>query len=408
MNVPYRLGSPLADDVWRAVKLRTIFECCKWDVQSEDHCVLAQFPLLIEASPWQELCVISTALSAELTAAERELLGRSDLHARLGLPKDLRREFARLAEPTPGAARVMRFDFHFTDEGWRISEVNADVPGGFIESSGFTQLMAAHYPGTTAPPDPADAYARALANQFGAGAVVALVHATAYADDSQVMQFLGKRIAAQGLRAIMASPTHVSWDQGHASISSSFAESRLDALVRFFPAEWLPVLPAKSQWRPFCTRSRTPISNPVSAVLVQSKRFPLVWDHLSTSLPTWRAVLPETRCPSILSARQLKEWVVKPALGRVGEDVAIAGATTERSLEQIHKAAKRRSSAWVAQRRFTALPISNGDREYYPCIGVFTIDGNVVGAYGRIGRKPLIDGDAQDIAVLIVPNGGRA
>ena len=36
----------------------------------------------------------------------------------------------------------MRFDFHFTRDGWRISEVNSDVPGGLNESSGFERLMA--------------------------------------------------------------------------------------------------------------------------------------------------------------------------------------------------------------------------------------------------------------------------
>jgi len=36
----------------------------------------------------------------------------------------------------------MRFDFHWTTEGFRISEVNADVPGGFSESSAFPALMA--------------------------------------------------------------------------------------------------------------------------------------------------------------------------------------------------------------------------------------------------------------------------
>ena len=96
---------------------------------------MAEFPLLIAESRWQELGTLAEALSRELADAERELLRRRDLQAKLGLPEALREEFGRLGEPTPGIARVMRFDFHFTDEGWRISEVNADVPGGFIEAS---------------------------------------------------------------------------------------------------------------------------------------------------------------------------------------------------------------------------------------------------------------------------------
>lgn len=406
MNVPYQLGDPLPDPIWRKVKFRTVFECCKWDVQSEDHCVLAEFPLLLAESTWQELRATAEALSRELASAECELLRRRDLHASLGLPRALREEFGRMAEPTPGVARVMRFDFHFTDEGWRISEVNADVPGGFIEASGFTQLMASHYPGTVAPADPAGTYARRLATELGPEAVVGLVHATAYSDDRQVMQFLGKRMQDRGLRPMLASPAHIYWDEGGAKIASSFTKGRLDAIVRFFPSEWLPTLQVKSQWTPFFAEGRTRISNPASAVLVQSKRFPLVWDSLATNLRTWRAMLPETVCPSTVG--ELRDWVVKPALGRVGEDIAILGVTPERKMQLIHKAAKRRPWQWAAQRKFNAVPVCGKKGSYFPSIGVFTIDGAAAGVYARIGRKPLIDDEAQDIAVLIMAGGGKA
>ena len=405
MNLPYQLGPRLSDAVWQKVKFRTVFACCKWDIQSEDHCVLADFPLLITESAWKELRSIAQALSSEVIAAECELLRRPDLHGKLGLPKSLREQFARLDEPSVGIARIMRFDFHFTADGWRISEVNADVPGGFIEASGFTRQMAAHYPGTSAPPDPAAAYARNLSSQLGKDAFVGMIHATAYSDDRQVMQFLGTRMAEVGLRTIPASPAHVRWNDKRASISSSHLEARLHAIVRFFPAEWLPILRNKSQWTGFFSGSRTPISNPASAVLVQTKRFPLVWNSLSTRMPTWRSTLPETICPSV-AGRDLTDWVVKPALGRVGEDIAISGVTPEDKLRRIHEAAQRRPAQWVAQRRFSVTPVLNGDGSYYPSIGVFTLDGTVAGAYARIARKPLIDDEAQDVAVLIVNGGG--
>ena len=407
MKIPYSLGNPLPDATWQKIKFRTVFECCKWDVQSEDHCVLAEFPLLMTESGWRELATLAEALSRELADAERELVRRRDLHSRLGLPKALREEFSRLAEPTPGVARVMRFDFHFTGEGWRISEVNADVPGGFIEASGFTRLMADQYPGTTAPPDPASAYARRLAAECGNDAVVAMAHATAYSDDRQVMEYLGKRMAEHGLRTILVSPEHIRWDGDRASVSLSFAKSRLDAIVRFFPAEWLPALRSKSQWKSFLWGGRTPVSNPASALLVQTKRFPLAWEGLSTDLPTWRKLLPQTVCPSTV-LNDLGDWVVKPALGRVGEDIAISGVTPDRKLKLIHRAAKRRPAQWVAQRRFAVVPATNGCGSYYPSIGVFTIDGAASGAYARIGRKPLIDDEAQDVAVLITAGGGNA
>jgi hypothetical protein len=39
----------------------------------------------------------------------------------------------------------MRFDFHFSEEGWRISEVNCDVPGGLNEASGFPAIIESYY-----------------------------------------------------------------------------------------------------------------------------------------------------------------------------------------------------------------------------------------------------------------------
>jgi len=77
-------------------------------------------------------------------------------------------------------------------------------------------------------------------------------------------------------------------------------------------------------------------------------------------------------------------------------------------MQLIHKAAQRRPSQWVAQRRFAVVPLSGSSGSHYPSIGVFTVDGTVAGAYARIGRKPLIDDEAQDIAVLIVGDGGNA
>jgi hypothetical protein len=42
-----------------------------------------------------------------------------------------------------------------------------------------------------------------------------------------------------------------------------------------------------------------------------------------------------------------------------------------------------------------------GASERYPSIGVYTVNGRVAGAYGRIAERPLIDARARDAAVLI-------
>jgi hypothetical protein len=52
----------------------------------------------------------------------------------------------------------------------------------------------------------------------------------------------------------------------------------------------------------------------------------------------------------------------------------------------------------VLQDRFESRRI--GD-DTHACFGVYVIDGRVAGVYARVGRKPLIDTQAQDAAVLL-------
>jgi glutathionylspermidine synthase len=408
-GVPLTLGPSLSKSDWDSVKLATIFDHCKWDAQSEDHCVLCDFPLLLSQTDWLKLADWAEALTAEALAAEAELLSRPDLHAELGLPKSICATLRRCGahRPPAGAARVMRFDFHFTKQGWRISEVNADVPGGFIEAAGFTELMSRYYSAAVAPPSPASAYAKAIARCVGEKGLIGLVHPTAHVDDAQVMHFLEKEIRSLGMRAVLLSPEHLSWESGQARIVCEFASGNPDLLVRFFPAEWLSELPSTSQWEPWFCGGVTRMSNPGTAIMIQSKRFPLVWNELKEPMQTWRSLSTESVCPGKLHLAATSDWVVKPVFGRVGEDVAIAGVSPETDYKEIVQAASRYPKYWVAQRRFETIPLTGPGGPYYPCIGVFTLDGRTAGAYGRIARKPLIDHNAQDAAVLISPKDER-
>src|SRR5580693_9019538 len=329
ISVPLRAGNNLLQDAWRALQRRAIFDFCKWDIQCEDHSVLAPFPLLLEPETAAYLDETAEALAREALAAEAEILRSPRLIERLGLPSPLRKVLQKAANSVRGArdVRVMRFDFHPTPEGWRISEVNADVPGGFIEASGWNSLFAEKSPGMSAPPDTSEIYARAIREVAGPDGLVAFVHATAYSDDRQVMQFLARRFTGSGMRTCLLSPSHLRWQNGRAAIAASFASGQPDAIVRFFPADWLPNLRVEECWKPYFDLSETPLSNPGYAIVLQTKRFPLIWDALSTDLSTWRKVLPETRDARALNGFFDDSWVLKPALGRVGEGIGIRGVT---------------------------------------------------------------------------------
>lgn len=404
VNPPWVFADPLPLPAWSNVREQAIFDCCKWDIQSEDHSVLANFPLLLEEHAWQDIAAHAEHLAAETLAAEAELAARPDLHRELGLPRSIRRVLAAAAfgQRPVGAARVMRFDFHFTSQGWRISEGNTDVPGGFIESSGFAQLMSQHYPACRVPPGPTEIYVDAIHRAAGDLAAIGLVHATAYTDDRQVMQYLAKALAQRGLHPVLLSPAHLSWKNGRAQVRSS--DTLLPrVLIRFFPAEWLPNLSSAADWKPWFVDGQTPMSNPATALLTQSKRFPLTWPDLRTALPTWKTLLPQSLSPREVPNASTDDWVFKPIFGRVGEDILMPGVSDSVAQQKLHREIARRPEDWVAQRRFDSVPAESPVGARHACLGVFTVDSRAAGIYGRISAKPLIDQDAQDIAVLIRP-----
>jgi hypothetical protein len=399
---PWVAVEPLDDEAFAHVRRRAIFDCCKWDPQVGDSAVIARHPLIISRSAWDEVVGLAESLAMETLAAEVELAQRPDLHRVLGLPRAVRHALrrARSLGAATGAARLIRFDFHFTSEGWRISEANCDVPGGLNEASGFPALVAPHYPWAMGVGDPVAAYVNALAGHAGAHGTVAFVHATAYSDDQQMLLFVARRLEAAGLSIHLASPAHLRWSGGSARLASAWWQGELDLIVRFFPAEWLPGLPHAAEWWHLFAGARTPLSNPATAILPQSKRFPLIWDALRTPLPTWRALLPETRDPGDVRSLTSDEWVIKPALGRVGEGIGMRDVVDAKEMRRIVRSARWWPSGWVAQRRFHAVPFDVDGVQAFPCLGVYTLDARVIGAYGRLARVPLIDSRAADAAVL--------
>jgi len=401
MNSPWLNANSLSVEQWRCYRQRVIFDCDKWDPQVEDTSTVAMTPLVLDAAEWARVAQFATSLARETAAAENELLQRPELHDQLGIPRAVRNAMRPSQWFTESRfPRVIRFDFHSTDDGWQISEANTDVPGGFIESSGMTQLMATHFPTLAHTGDPADELARAVASRVGDG-VVALVHASAYSDDRQVMIYLGRRLRSRGVSSRLMSPDQLRWVNGRAFAIGEKSNEPIALAVRFYPAEWLPNLPRAARWEHFFSGSRIPICNPGTSLLTQSKRLPLVWRELRTPLTTWTQLLPETHDPRDVDWHGADEWILKPALGRVGDGIGIAGVTDDATWRRIRREVDRHPSQWVAQRRFRVRPvIVNGNREY-PCLGVFTIGERVVGAYGRLCARPLTDFRAADTAVLV-------
>jgi hypothetical protein len=92
---------------------------------------------------------------------------------------------------------------------------------------------------------------------------------------------------------------------------------------------------------------------------------------------------------------------VKPAYGNTGDAVSFRGAMSAAAWARRVCVVRARPSAWVAQRRFVVVPIETPEGPQVSCIGVYTVDGEVAGAYARTSTSPVIDFAATDAAFLV-------
>jgi glutathionylspermidine synthase len=347
---------------------------------------------------WRELETLAEKLTAELFAAESELHARDELHQALAIPRALRRILrqARRDGATPSAVRVMRFDFHWTESGWRISEANADVPGGFSESSEFPRLMTEACPSTFSPGNPARLWARRIA-AVADGKAVALLAAAGFMEDQQVIAYLARVLREIGVDARPAGPLQLEWR----SRSSYLSGDALGAIVRFYQAEWLSQLPRRCHWPYLLAGGQTPVGNPLPCIFGESKRFPLVWGLLHSKLPTWQQLLPETRDPRDAPWRSDDSWLIKTAWCNTGDTVSGRGLIPPRQWRRAFWSATLYPRQWIAQQRFEPAPVASPIGNIYPCIGVYTIDGRACGAYTRISTGRIIDHRAIDAALLL-------
>lgn len=400
---PIRVGRGLDAAAFAELRREMELAHCKWDAQVGDVSTLAPFPLLVDEATWSELAHLAEQLAAETAQMEAALLERPELHRALALPRALSALFGAGARPTPAAARVMRFDFHWTTDGWRISEVNSDVPGGFTEATSFTRLVAAHVPDARVAGDPAAAVVDAIARRLDGDGVVALMNAPGHMEDHQVVAYLASRLRGRGVAAEAIAPSHLRWTDGAARIENAWSDARVAAIVRFHQAEWLARLPRRVEWRALFTGARTPVANPGVAALTESKRLPLVWDRLGVPVPMWRRLLPETRSPADAPWARDDGWLLKSAYSNTGDTVSMRAAMRPDAWRRRAWSARLCPSAWLAQRRFEVVPLDDGEGPIHPCIGVYTVDGSAAGAYARVARSLVIDAYARDVALLVSP-----
>jgi len=404
--LPFAFGPPLPESEFLEVQTRLALDYFKWDIQIGDTATLFRQPLLIRPTIWQQLAKMAEELAAELLAAEQEIVMRPELYPMLGLSPSLHPILPKASRNGAHApqVRVLRFDFHYTTGGWRISEVNSDVPGGYTEASRFTQLVSRFTPHSRPSGDPARAWTDAIMRHVGTQGRVALLSAPGFMEDQQVTAFLAAEIQARGAETFLVhGPSQFHWQAGQAHAVHKSGFIPVDAIVRFYQGEWLLKLPSASGWKHLFALGKTLVTNPGYSLLTESKRFPLIWDYLETEMTCWRSLLPESCDPqdNRWQSANDKSWVLKETFSNTGDSVHMYEAVSTRSWNALKSAALNHPERWVVQRKFEILPVWSELGRVYPCIGVFTINGEVAGAYTRVGLQPVIDYKATDVALLI-------
>jgi len=273
--------------------------------------------------------------------------------------------------------------------------VNSDVPGGLNESSSFPELWPTKSADWGVAGNPGVAYVERITERYGLGpdALVGLVHATAYSDDWQHMAFLQGLFERAGIEAIGVAPTNVELRGGHMSVGGA----ALAVGLRFFPGDWLLFSRWGERW--FAEHPAN-LSNPLSALFSQNKFFPVISAALGISTPTWQRYLPPTaklRLKDLLGSAGL----IKPSFGRVGEDVERISSLSGAKKLDVALDLVLGTGLWIRQEPFRSKNLGSDSDPINACVGVYCLDGRVVGGYGRITAEQFIGASAADSPVFI-------
>ena len=399
------LGERVPAEAMRSIERTLQLSHFKWDTHVGDSSVLSPQALLIAEKEWAWLCTKAEHAAQELFAFEREIACSPALQRIIGVPRKLRDLLS--TGSGENNMRTLRFDFHPTNTGWLISEVNSDVPGGFGEASVLPLLFDAFRGGAVAPVSPLSVWGDVAETEFRKGHI-ALLHAPGYLEDQQVVLVLSRELRLRGfIPHVIQSPEALRWHNGSACLARN-REILINGVIRFFQAEWLVKLPARTGWRELFRGGATRVSNPPESVISESKRLPLSFSSLNAASDTWRELFPACRDPHDVAVAEREEWVLKAAYSNTGDAVHIGAELSQHAWERLLRAAQKNPFDWVAQRRFETVTLESLQGPVRPCVGIFVIGKRAAGAYIRLSTTQVTDAYALEAPMFVLPEGDRA
>lgn len=325
---------------------------------------------------------------------------------------------ARLAAASAAAgdgAVLERVDLLLRDDGAFVGcEVNADCPGGLNEADGLRALLPqVGFRGRDGVPRVVDRLAdRLVAASGGLGSprgAIALVFATAYAEDLQVCALVEKAVRARGGRPIRTPPTALVAEGG----ALLHRGEPVSVLYRFFPTEHFAALPIAAAL-PALVEARAVTSLSSFASMYAQSKVAFARVHA----PEHAAVLPHdvaaemsARVPytcSPLGATRLvedrAEWVLKKALGRVGDEVFVGALESDDEWARLVagvRAACEAGEPWVAQRFVPQRTVPTPWGPRYVTLGAYLVDHGFCGYFARLTAVSHTSHDALVVPVVV-------
>ena len=315
------------------------------------------------------------------------------------------------------AAALVRVDLLLRDDGRFVAcEINADCPGGHNEALGLHRLAAlAGAKGGKSPNCVVERLVdRLFALSGGRGSprgVVALVFATAWAEDLQVCALLERLLTEKGARAVRAPPTAL---VAGADGGLTYRGERVAVLYRFYPTEYMEEQEGLEDIARAVEAGRVVTLSSFSHMYAQSK-LSMARAVAAEPLAAGR-VFPETHAFSDVPVSELErdreDWVVKRALSRVGEHVLIGAtadaATWRAALAEITERERADDEVWIAQRLVRQRPVHTPWGPRWLTLGAYLFDGEFVGYFARLSADLLASHDAVVLPVLVAPARARA
>jgi len=310
---------------------------------------------------------------------------------------------------------LVRVDLLLGDDGrFHACEVNADCPGGHNESLALPRLArAAGFRQGTDPTRMLDALAtriRDISSQRDKSpGVVALLYATAYAEDLQVCALVRRALERQGVRALLVPPTAPRFEEGELRIGRDVVR----ALYRFFPTEYMEGQSNLEGIVQAVRAGRVRTLSSFAHLYTQSKlSLARAWAHEARMDRADREVVrrhvPRSLDVADVSRAQLVDergaWVLKRAYGRVGDEVFVgplfASDEWTSVVDAVH-AMRAAGESWIAQRFVAQRPVPTPWGPRFVTLGAYVLDGRFTGYFARITPVSHVSHDALCVPVFV-------